>query len=353
MKLPGGLGRQIALSMIAATVSSVIFAIASLYLFYGIALRVAPELVPLEGAGMLPSSLEWVLIVLLCFVAAGLGAFMAVRLARRIVAPLISVAETARRIADGDIKVRAVPADRSLAEAAMLVDDFNLLADRLERASAGITRWNATIAHELRTPVTILSGRLQGLSDGVFQPEPALLRSLVAHTESLSRLIEDLRTVSLFEGGRLGVSIHPVELGAELDAIVALMRPRLEEAGFTIVTSLNAGRCNADVARIRQAVVALLENVRKHATPGLVRVTLNFHDDTAELTIADSGPGLPPDFARYAFEPFRQYLDGKDDIKGSGLGLAVVRAIAEAHGGTASYRTVAGGACFMLTLPCR
>jgi len=348
----GGLGRQIVLSMVVATIASVLLTIIGLYTFYGVVIRMAPHLLPMNHHWM-PSQIEWLVILALCLAAACITIVAALRLARRIVAPLVSVARTARQIADGDLNVRAESGDRSLSEATMLVDDFNLMADRLERASEAVRRWNASIAHELRTPVTILSGRLQGLADGVFQPEPPLLKSLVAQVEALTRLIEDLRTVSLFEGGRLDMRILPLNLSEEVETVVRLMQPGLEAAGFTVQTELEAGECDADPARIRQAIMALLENVKRHALPAEIRVRLTLGRSQVRIDIADRGPGLPADFVPYAFEPFRRYMDHDGPLKGSGLGLAVVLAIAQAHGGTASYATVGGGACFSMIFPCR
>ena len=346
----GGLGRQITLSMVVATVASVVVTISSLYLFYGVVIRFAPSLLFPESGEWLPSGLEWVMILLMCGVAICIAVFVSVRLARRIVAPLVSVAESARRISHGDLKARAVSGDQSLSEAAMLVDNFNLLAERLERAGEAVTHWNATIAHELRTPVTILSGRLQGLADGVFKPDPPLLRSLVSQVHSLAGLIEDLRTVSLFEGGRLDMRFQPVELSEEIGAVVRLLQPGLESAGFTIQPELEPGICEVDPARIKQAVMALLENVKRHARPGLVRVILRLDPQTVKISIVDQGPGLDPDFAPYAFEPFRRYIEQAGPNKGSGLGLSVVMTIAKAHGGSAMYETIDGGACFMLSI---
>jgi len=346
----GGLGREIILSTVIATVTSVIVAIFGLYIFYGVVIRVAPELLfPLTDQ-WLPRGIEWIMIGTLCTVAAGIAVVVATRLARRIVKPLVSVARSARSIAAGNLGTRAEAGDRATAEATMLVDDFNLLADRLERASEALPRWNATIAHELRTPVTILSGRLQGLADGVFKPDPALFRSLVSQVEALARLIEDLRTVSLLEGGRLDICFQSVELSGEVEAVVRLMQPRLESAGFTIATALDRGLCEVDTARIRQALIALLENALRHATPARIEVRLRIDERRVTIEVIDRGPGLPPDFADYAFEPFRRYMDQGGAAKGSGLGLSVVRAIAEAHAGTASYRTRDGGACFSMDM---
>ena len=345
-----GLGREIILSTVFATLTSVLIAIAGLYIFYGVVLRVAPELLFPLNEQWLPRGVEWLMILGLCIVAASISAAMATRLARRVVKPLVSVAQAARSIVARDLTARAEAGDRATLEATMLVEDFNHLAEELERASQALPRWNSTIAHELRTPVTILSGRLQGLADGVFKPEPALLRSLVTQVDGLARLIEDLRTVSLLEGGRMEMQFRTVELSDEVEAVIRLIQPGLEAAGFTVSAILDKGHCDVDTARIRQALLALLDNARRHAHPGRIEVALRIEEAKVRLHVADQGPGINPDFALYAFEPFRRYMDHGGSAKGSGLGLSVVRVIAKAHGGDASYETLNGGACFCMEI---
>ncbi|MFC4256285.1 ATP-binding protein [Croceibacterium xixiisoli] len=349
MKSVQGIGRQIAVSMVTATVTSLVMAFAGLYLFYALLLRFAPSLIS-EEAG-LPGGIEWMMMITLLAVGAGVAFVFAVRLARHIVQPIVTVAASARRLADGDLTSRAVPARTPTGEVAGLVNDYNFLADRLEKSAEALLRWNATIAHELRTPVTILSGRLQGLADGVFQPEPALFTSLVSHVNGLAHLIEDLRIVSLMDGGHLEAAIRRVDLAAETEIITGLMRDPLADAGFQLILDLEDGTADVDIARIRQALIALLENIRRHARPGLALVRLRLTRDQVRIEVQDEGPGLPPDFVEYAFEPFRRYRDMNDPIKGSGLGLAVVQTIAQLHGGMAGYAQVDGGACFSMVFP--
>jgi two-component system sensor histidine kinase AdeS len=345
-----GLGREIILSTVIATLTSVMVAIAGLYIFYGVVIRIAPDLLFPLNDQWLPRGVEWLVILALCIVAASISAAMATRLARRIVKPLVSVAQSARSIVARDLTARAEAGDRATLEATALVEDFNHLAEELERASEALPRWNATIAHELRTPVTILSGRLQGLADGVFKPDETLFRSLVAQVDALARLIEDLRTVSLLEGGRMEMQFRTVALSEEIEAAIRLMQPGLEAAGFTVTTRLDQGLCDADTARIRQALLALLDNAKRHARPGRIDVVLRIEREHVRLSVADQGPGLTPDFARYAFEPFRRYMEQGDSAKGSGLGLSVVRVIARAHGGDATYEALDGGACFCMRI---
>lgn len=349
MKGMQGIGRQIVISMVTATVTSLVMAFAGLYLFYALLLRFAPSLIS-EDSGV-PGGIEWMMMITLLAVGAGVAFAFAVRLARHIVQPIVTVAASARRLADGDLTSRAVPARTPTGEVAGLVNDYNFLADRLEKSAEALLRWNATIAHELRTPVTILSGRLQGLADGVFQPEPALFTSLAGHVNGLAHLIEDLRIVSLMDGGHLEAAIRRLDLAAEIEMITGLMRDPLSEAGFELVLDLKNGDADVDIARIRQALIALLENVRRHARPGKALVQLRLTAERVRIEVRDDGPGLPPDFVEYAFEPFRRYRDMNDPIKGSGLGLAVVQTIARLHDGEASYALLDGGACFSMQFP--
>lgn len=352
MKKPYGspLGRQIIRSVVIIALGSVLMTTAASYLLYGFILRFAPESF-LPEPNWIPSGIEWVVIGLVSLLAAIVAAYAAQGLARRILAPIISVAENARRMAAGDLTARAESEETALSELSILVDDFNLLGTRLEMASHAVTQWNATIAHELRTPVTILRGRIQGLADGVFKPEPQLLRSLETQIVSLARLIDDLRTVTLFDCGQLRADMQQLNLADSVLGCVEFMRPDLEKAGFNIVTAIDAVTCMADPARIRQALMALLENVRRHASPGRILVTLRRSNQTILLNVQDTGPGLMPEFEKHAFDVFERYMEKGGVMKGSGLGLSVVRAIADAHDGEASYATVAGGASFTIAFP--
>ncbi|MCA3793582.1 MAG: HAMP domain-containing histidine kinase, partial [Burkholderia sp.] len=298
----------------------------------------------------LPSGPEWIWIISTTLVGLLIAVLVAVNLSRRILVPLNSVTDSIRRVSRGDLGARAVAGDRSLHEAALLADNFNALASELQRVTDEQTFWNAAIAHELRTPVTVLRGRLQGLAEGVFTPSEALYRSLLAQVEGLTRLIEDLRVVSLADSGHLSIEIRDTDLAADVRAVVDVFAHALQAAGQHPELDLDPRRMCCDPVRIRQALLALLENARRHAVPGTIRIQTRIENGMCRLRVEDDGPGIPTDFAPHVFQAFRRVDDTQPG--GTGLGLAVVAAIAHAHQGDALCApTGAGGTRFEVQWP--
>lgn len=349
-----GLSRQLVLSMSAMALSVMLLLHVSFYVFYAIAMRLNPSLVSPTADSWPPTTSEWILIATITLLGLALAVHTATRFSRRIIQPLNSVTESVRRLAHGDLDARAHAEDHSPGEASALVEDFNAMAERLQRMTGELVIWNAAIAHELRTPVTILRGRLQGLAEGVFPPDEALFRSLLAQVEGLSRLIEDLRVLSLADSGHLSLRTDVVDLAAEIRATVELVEPDLRAAQLALKLSLPSCQVECDVARIRQVVVALLENARRYATPGVLCVEGECDGEAFILGIEDEGPGIPEDVAAHIFEAFVRGDDSRARSRsGSGLGLAIVRAIVHAHGGSVGCaKGTRGGTRFTFSIPC-
>lgn len=346
-----GLGRQILRTMMLAAMASLLVTLFGIYVFYGVLITLTPHFM-LQGDAWVPQPIEIVVVLGLCLVALMLAASVVLGLARRIVVPLNAVARGARQIAEGDLSVRADVPDRPLGEASLLVENFNVMAQRLETAASGVARWNSVIAHELRTPVTILRGRVQGMADGVFPPDEQIFTTLLAQIDGLTRLIEDLRTVSLLESGHLDWRPESVSLADQILEVLRLSAPGMADSGFVIETDLDQGTVMADPVRIRQVLLALIENARKYAVPGLLTVSLRLTATDAVIAVQDEGPGLPAEFVEEAFKPFRRG-DSHHQVRGSGLGLTVVQGIAKAHGGGARYVENAGGGRFEIAFPRR
>ncbi|MFB9124997.1 HAMP domain-containing histidine kinase [Paraburkholderia dipogonis] len=338
-----GLSRQIALWMAAMAFGATLLVVLTAYVFYTLTFIYWPN--QYEQTNWIPTGPEWMWLIATTLVVLALAVFVGINLARRILVPLNSVADSIRRVARGDLGARAVAGDRSLREAALLADNFNALADELQRVTEEQVFWNAAIAHELRTPVTVLRGRLQGLAEGVFPADESQFRSLLTQVEGLTRLIEDLRVISLAESGHLAIEIRTTNLAADVKAVVALFTDALQAAGQHPVLELDERPTRCDPVRIRQALLALLENARRHAVPGSIRIQTRVDEGMCRLRVEDDGPGIPADFAPHVFKAFRRADEARASggNKGSGLGLAVVAAIAHAHHGKATCGAAAGG----------
>lgn len=346
-----GLRRQVIQSLAFMALSIILLSVLGSYAFYAFFLVYSPASI---SESWLPSRIEMVWMVMTTVAALLIAIFVAIKLSRRILTPLNSVAESLRAVAQGNLQARATTDDQSLGEAAQLVHDFNAMAKRLQDMAQERAFWNAAIAHELRTPVTVLRGRLQGLTDGVFAPEPKLFNGLLRQVEGLSYLIEDLRVLSLKDSGHLELSLVPTQLAQEIATVIHTFEPSLTARGFSLHVEIDlVGAITCDPVRIRQALMALLENALKHADPGALLVHARVEDGMCLLGVDDDGPGIPAEVAPHLFDAFHRGEPSRSrQSGGSGLGLAVVKAIATAHGGNVSCKpTAAGGTSMQMCWP--
>jgi two-component system sensor histidine kinase AdeS len=183
------------------------------------------------------------------------------------------------------------------------------------------------VAHELRTPLTILQGTLQGMVDDVFPMEKKALASLLLQAEGLSRIVEDLRTLSLAIDQQLVVQREKTDLAALINAVVASARPMLDAHGMTVERSLAGHVASVDAQRIRQALLALIENACHYAAGGgRLRFELAVESGEARLRVLDRGPGFPPDICARDPKPFLRGEPSRSRATGgTGLGLSVVQ----------------------------
>lgn len=350
MRKPRSLGAQLALSMAMMVVAILIISTVAFYVAYDLLEYFNLTIVP----DNIPDTSGWDLLILsvICMGGIALALVSAMRLSRRIVRPLHAVSLAAERIAEGKLEARAETESGGHGETRLLIDNFNTMAGRLEQMADDMLAWNAQIAHELRTPLTILKGRLQGAADGVFELDAAMIRSLLGQVDGLQRLVEDLRSVSLGDSGRLDLRIAEIDPAIELKELASLVQPGLERTGFGLRLDLMHGRAMVDRARILQAVMALFENAQSYADPCELVLANRFGDGALEILVIDRGPGLPSDFVDSAFQQFSRGRDSAVQHRsGSGLGLSVVRAIARAHGGHARYEAHDGHSAFVISIP--
>ena len=344
-----GLSRHLTWLLVQVTIVSILLSFMVYYVWYGITLITEPA----NDYGYKATARDWIMIAISSTLSVMFAAFAAVRFARKLLMPLNSLADSARKIAGGELSARAQNGDRRLTEISAMVSDFNSMAEQLEKASGEIITWNAAIAHELRTPVTILQGRLQGLADGVFPPEHALFVNLVKQTEGLARLIDDLRTLSLAESGHMPLHQAPTPLDREIRAVADLIRPSLAEQKLSLVLKLDDVALYCDPARIRQILLALLDNAQRYAKPGIVMISCYRENNRVFIDVEDEGPGIPSEIQASLFDPFTRGEQSRSRASGgTGLGLAVVKAIVTSHGGNIKCSSgKMGGSLFTMNFP--
>lgn len=263
-------------------------------------------------------------------------AIIGIYLARRIARPLEDLTVAAEALKSGDFSARVAVSTSNTQEVSSLVETFNALATSLDTMEKRLRFNNMAIAHELRTPLTILQGALQGMIDGVFPMERKIISDLLLQVEGLGRIVEDLRTLSLAIGHKLVMQRQPLDVAQVVEAVVAAARPMLEERKFDIETALKPAMILADPSRVRQAVLAVLDNASRYAESGhwLRCETERLSDGSVVIRVLDRGPGFPEDMDAVAVNPFWRGDPSRSRATGgTGLGLSVVQAIATAHGG--------------------
>jgi signal transduction histidine kinase len=278
----------------------------------------------------------------------------------RISRPVGDLLGAAERVAAGDYDVRLLPAGPR--ELQMLTTTFNDMATRLADTEAQRRRFLADITHELRTPLAVLQSGIEAQIDGIHARDETHLASLLEEAQRLGRLIDDLHTLALADAGRIVLHRERLHPAALVDDAVASHRALAERTGVRLVTDAAPSgalpEVEVDPMRIHQVLDNLLSNAVRHTPAGQeVRVTLEpaarigDGDDRqgVRITVADTGPGFPPDGVDQVFERFTRAADSR----GSGLGLSIARDLVEAHGGTIRAWNVAagGGAGVAFTVP--
>lgn len=354
MKNSTGISRQLIITMAKVSLLTTGFSLVFGYLTYFIAIEfklISVDQLNSEDWSLNIIDIIWILLV--AFFGSITSVYLGLKLARRFISPLNALAVAAQEISLGNLSVRAELENQSVSEITKLIDDFNSMAEKLETSVNNASIWNAAIAHELRTPVTILQGRLQGVLDDVFVPDKALFKNLLNQVEQLSFLIEDLRTLSLADNQQLRLSLEWISLSDVIMQCINLLQDRFDQANLKIETDLSDEKCFFDRQRLEQILIALFENEIRYADTGILRITTKKNNEGLILTIEDEGPGISDNHIPFIFEPFYRLEESRAKKKGgSGLGLSVVNAIVTAHEGHIIYSKskILGGSCFSILL---
>jgi two-component system, OmpR family, sensor histidine kinase BaeS len=234
----------------------------------------------------------------------------------------------------GDYEVRLQPEGHD--ELARLASDFNQLAETLAAARRSRRQWIADIAHELRTPLSILRGEIEALQDGVRPLGRDAVNSLASEAQRLARLVEDLHTLSLSDLGALSYHKEPVDLAEIVEEVLQAQRSLFEDKHLTLQYKGEPAMLLGDAGRLAQVFANLLQNSSRYTdAPGKIAVSVKRNNGDIEVLWEDSSPGVPAeDLGRLGERLFRVEGSRSRDNGGSGLGLAIVRAIVQAHGGS-------------------
>jgi len=312
----------------------------------------APEAGAPEARSFLAFQTRALLLSLL--VAMLVASALAWLLARHLAKPVLRLRDTVQQLTRGKFETRAsVDTHDEIGE---LARNMNRLAESLQKNESTRQRWTADVAHELRTPLSILQGELEAVKDGVRAYTPALLNSLQEEVSHLTQLVEDLQTLALADAGALNVRLQAIDLAELVRQTLAAFEVRITAAGLRLETTLpDHLTMLGDAQRLRQLLHNLLENSCRYTDAGgQIRASLEQQGRYVLLVIEDSAPG--PEAAQreqlfdrfYRVEPSRGRLGG-----GSGLGLAICRNLVEAHGGEISAEeSTLGGLLIRIRLPC-
>ncbi len=284
-----------------------------------------------------PTDFKIQMAALVCgLISALVCAIIGIYLARRIARPLEDLAIAADGLKSGDFSTRVALPSSSAREILSLVATFNELATSLDAMEERLRFNNMAIAHELRTPLTILQGSLQGMFDGVFPMDRKIVSELLRQVEGLGKIVEDLRTLSLAIGHKLVMRRQWIDVAEVVKEVLETARPMLDASKFEVETGLQQAWISVDPWRVRQALLALLDNIGRYAENGrwLRCETEQLPDASVVIRLLDRGTGFPEDMNSVAVNPFWRGDPSRSRATGgTGLGLSVVQAIATSHGG--------------------
>ena len=273
---------------------------------------------------------------------------------RRFGRPFAQIMDATAAVAQGDLTVRMDEQGPQPVQA--MARSFNHMAGELQRAEQQRRSLTADIAHELRTPLHIIQGNLEGMLDGVYQPNSEMLSATLEETHLLARLVADLQTLSLAEAGQL--PLHPTRFAmADLLAdVTASFAPHAAAQQIELVWEDNSrgALLQADYDRLDQVLSNLVSNALRH-TPagGSIDLQATTEDDQVRITVRDTGSGIPAEDLPHVFDRFwKGDRARRRDGSGSGLGLAIARQLVRAHGGSIEVASPPGrGAVFTVQLP--
>ena len=283
-------------------------------------------------------------------ISVGLGYFLSMRLTSQ----LEELTNAIQSVAAGELSSK-VPVETN-DEVGRLAAAFNQMSDELERSRELRRQMTADIAHELRTPLSIILGRAETLAEGMLEPSPQIYRVIYQEARRINRLVEDLRLLSLTDAGELKLERRP----ASIEILLASCAETFSEPASrkNINININLDQCPSEVIldpdRIKQVLDNLVSNaIRYTPESGSITLMAAGGERSVEMSVSNTGPGIPPEDLPYVFDRFyRGDKSRQRDEGGSGLGLAIAKSLVKAHGGDIHVSSQPGeGAVFSFWLP--
>lgn len=276
---------------------------------------------------------------------------------RRLGNPLADVMAALDAVAGGDLSVRVD--ESSHGEIGKMARSFNRMAEELENAEQNRRNLTADVAHELRTPLHIIQGNLEGMLDGVYEPTKEQITATLDETRLLARLVSDLQTLSLAEAGKLHLHIQSILISDLIEDTLTGFSLMAGENGVNLEKAISGTdvqlTINADPDRLSQVLNNLVSNALRY-TPRGGSICLKAEPSAGGviLVVEDTGSGIPAEDLPYVFDRFwkAEKSRSRHEGTGSGLGLAIARQLVQAHGGTIKVESQAGkGTRFTISLP--
>lgn len=268
-------------------------------------------------------------------------------MAGRALRPIGLLAQTAKEITEGDLDAR-LPA-QGANELTSLISSFNTMVDRLQNTVQTQRRFLDDAGHELRTPLTIMRGQLEVAGADPEQFE-STKNTVVTEIDRMTRIVNDLLTLAKVDAVEF-IKHGPIDTDELVSHLFTLVQP-LGKHDWGL-SALPVGVIEADSERLTQAVLNLAKNAARHTPEGNpIYLGAALHDVTFDIWVEDTGEGIEPEQLPKLFERFHRASGKRDDGGNAGLGLAIVRAIAEAHGGSVAVESAVGhGSRFTITIP--
>jgi signal transduction histidine kinase len=275
-------------------------------------------------------------------------------LARTFTRPLRDLNQAAQKIGAGQLE-QEVPV-RSQDEIGQLAGAFNRMSREIARVNQQRRQMTADIAHDLRTPLQVIAGYVEAMRDGVLQPTPERMDLITSEIERLQRMVSDLRTLSQADAGELPLHTQAIEPASLLQAAAARFQHQASQSQVALTAEAPGGlpALQVDEARLSQVLDNLVSNALRY-TPagGRIRLSARGLPGRVELKVQDSGSGIAPEEIGLIFNRFHRSDRSRHAEDGeSGLGLSIVKALVEAHGGTVRAESAPGeGTAMIIELP--